>query len=568
MFPHFQQPLWLLALLAVLAAAGLFLVSEKTRTSAIQRFLGGRDEGEDRIRDRRFEVACLLTGMSLIIIALAQPSWREVPEEVANEGRDVIFLLDVSRSMLASDLQPDRLTSAKTAIRDCVGSLENHRIGLVAFAGSSSILCPLTRDYAFFYDKLEEANPEIVDQGGTRIGDAILKTADKLLSEERRGLQDVVLLSDGGDQESKPKDAAAEMDKLGVHFVVIGVGDARVGARVPARVEEGQPAAFTMHDGREVWSRLEAQSLDFLAKACRHGVFLNAGTRALPLGDIYAKLVAHFRQSNTSEAHDEMMRWEQTFPVFLAAALVLLAPPFVRWAWGRKSASAAALLVLGVLLGAPSGELQAASDAENPRKMFKLGVQQLQAKNFTGARESFMLAAEHYEHPRHRFDAVYNAGIASFGEGKKTLEIEPGTDYKTARLYYEMARDAFRACLEMEPGHKDAAWNLEVTLWRLAKAESDDESNEDAPMDETDPQEGDPEEGEPEDAEGEFEESEADGDMEPSDQQSGENAMDMEAQDIPPPLLEPEDLLEQEEANAEARDKSKSGKYKAVEKDW
>ena len=564
MFPHFQQPLWLLALLAVVAAAGLFFVSEKTRTIAIQRFLGGRDEGGERIRDRRFEVACMLVGMSLVIFALAQPAWREVPEEVASEGRDVIFLLDVSRSMLAADLQPDRLTSAKTAIRDCVSTLENHRIGLVAFAGSSSILCPLTRDYSFFYDKLDEASPEIVDQGGTRIGDAILKTSDKLLSDERRGLQDVVLLSDGGDQQSKPEEAAAELERLGVYFVVIGVGDARVGARVPARVEEGEPDTFTMHDGREVWSKLEAQSLDFLAKACPHGVFLNAGTRALPLGNIYSKLVEHFRRSNASETHDEMMRWEQTFPIFLAAALVLLAPPFVRWGWGKKAAPAA-LLILAAWFGG-LGNSRAAG--ESPATYFNLGCKQLEVKNFTAARESFMAAAERYDQPQRRFDAVYNAGVASFGEGKKTLEIEPGTDYKTARLYYQLARDAFRACLEMKPGHEDAAWNLEVTLWRLAKAESDDQNDEDAPMDEKDSEEGESEEGEPEDSDGEFEESEADGDMEPSDQQSGENAMDMEAQDIPPPLLEPEDLLEQEEANAEAREKSKSGKYKAVEKDW
>ncbi|MFT5469811.1 MAG: Ca-activated chloride channel family protein [Verrucomicrobiales bacterium] len=564
MFPHFQQPWWLFGLIFVAAAAGLFFLSERTRKLAIRYFLGGREEANTSLRDRRFEVACVLTGMALLVIALARPAWKEIPEDVASENRDVIFLLDVSRSMLASDLQPDRLTSAKLAIRSCVRDLENHRIGLVAFAGSSSIMCPLTNDYSFFFDKLEEAGPEIVDQGGTRIGDAILKTTDKLLSEDRRGLQDVILLSDGGDQDSGPEKAAAELERLGVYFVVIGIGDARVGARVPARVESGQPPAFTMHNDREVWSKLETGGLSDLAKSCPHGVFFNAGTKALQLGDLYTKLVEHFRREAVVESDEQMMRWEDTFPFFLVAALVLLAPPFVRWGFANRGGATAALLLFAAMF---SGEIQAAGP-DDPQAKFNLGCQQLLVKNFLGARESFMAAAVDFEHPDRRMDSVYNAGIASFREGKKTLAIEPGTDYNMARLHFMMAKEAFRTCLQMRPGHEDTAWNLEVTLWSLADVEERQKSDEDTPVDEKDPEEGDPEDSESEENEGETEEAENEGEMEPSDQQQGEHAVDMEAQDIPPPMLNPEDLLEQEEANAEAREKSKSGKYKAVERDW
>lgn len=566
MIPHSQQPWWLFGLLFVAAAAGLFFMSERTRKLAIRYFLGGREEGKTSIADRRFEAVCVLLGMTMVVLALSRPSWTQVPEEVSAEGRDVIFLLDVSRSMLASDLQPDRLTSAKLAIRNCVRDLENHRVGLVAFAGSSSILCPLTTDYSFFYDKLEEAGPDIVDQGGTRIGDAILKTTDKLLSEDRRGLQDVILLSDGGDQGSKPESAAAELERLGVYFVVIGIGDARVGARVPARVEAGADPAFTMFEGREVWSKLETGSLQALAKACPHGVFFNAGTKALQLGDLYTKLVKHFRRSAVTESDEEMMRWVETFPIFLAAALFFLVPPFVRWGFSSR-ASRVAIFVL--LFGFSfSGELKAAGGPDDPNTKFNLGCKQLQAKNFLGARDSFIAAAEDFEQSDRRLESVYNAGIASFREGKKTLAIEPGTDYNMARLHFKMAKEAFRTCLKMQPRHEDSAWNLEVTLWAIADVEERQKSDQDTPVDEQDPEDGDPEESESDENEGEFEEAENEGEMEPSDQQMGEHSVDMETQDIPPPMLNPEDLLEQEEANAEAREKNKGGKYKAVERDW
>lgn len=566
MFPHFDQPLWLLALLIVAAAAGLFVMSERTRKLAILQFLGVSAEVAERLRDRRFDVGCLLVAMALVVLALARPAWRQIPEDVASEGRDLVFLLDVSRSMLASDLQPNRLETAKAAIRDCVKDLQNDRVGLVAFAGSSSILCPLTTDYTFFQDKLTEASPEIVDQGGTRIGDALRKTSDKLLSKDRRGLQDVILLSDGGDQESNPDAAVEELTELGVYFVVIGIGDARTGARVPTRVETGQEPSFAMHDGREVWSKLEARGLDKLARSCRHGVFLNAGTRALPLGDIYAKLVKHFRRQYVNEKDEEMMRWEQTFPFFLAAALALLAPPFVRWGWGRAS-PAASLAIFAIVLGiVPNAR------AENPVKLFNYGHTQIEATNFGGAIQTFMLAAEKFEDPQSRLQAIYNAGYASFREAEKTLAIEPGTDYEAAYHYYEVAAEAFRSCVRADPGYADAAWSLEVTLRHLVetaeKVENQSESDEDAPMDEGDPQDGEAEESSEDESEGEMEEAEGEGESEPSDQNAGENAMDMDAQDIPPPMVEPEDIFDQEAANAETREKNAGSKYKAVEKDW
>ncbi len=332
----FQNPAALLLLPLLPAAGFLFVHAERKRREALGQFAGARGESQGLIIDRRFEFACLIMAAGLIILALARPSWKQVPVEVVSEGRDVVFLLDVSRSMMAGDLVPNRLGAAKTAIRDCVENLEGDRVALVVFSGAASILCPLTTDYTFFFDKLDEAGPYVVAPGevrvgGTRIGDAIHKTCDKLLSTSRRGLQDLILVSDGGDQESRPEKAAKRLENLGVYFIVVGIGDAMRGARVPDLDESGRPTGFVTHNGREVWTKLEAAGLKSIALACRHGAFLNAGSRALPLGEIYPNLVRHFRRRGSGQT-EIVMRPEETFPAFLTAALLLLAPPFVRWA--------------------------------------------------------------------------------------------------------------------------------------------------------------------------------------------------------------------------------------------
>tara|TARA_R110002096_G_scaffold215310_12_gene403154 strand:- start:5630 stop:6709 length:1080 start_codon:yes stop_codon:yes gene_type:complete len=338
---RFQNPVALLLLPLLPAAGFLFVHAEKKRREALAQFAGSRGESQGLIFDRRLEFACVLMAAGLIILSLARPAWRQVPVEVLSEGRDVVFLLDVSRSMLAQDLAPDRLGAAKIAIRDCVESLNGDRVALVVFSGAASILCPLTTDYTYFFDKLEEAGPYTVALGevrigGTRIGDAIHKTCDKLLTTNRRGMQDLILVSDGGDQESQPTKAVKRLENLGVYFIVAGVGDDRQGARIPEYDEAGDLTGFVVHEDREIWTKLEAASLKELSDACRHGVFLHAGTQALQLGEIYQNSVRHFRTTGTGQT-EVMMRPEDTFPAFLAAALLLLAPPILRFAkYGRR----------------------------------------------------------------------------------------------------------------------------------------------------------------------------------------------------------------------------------------
>jgi len=581
----------LLIFLPILLA--IFSIAEKARGKAMFRFAGGRESGYDRQRMRRFYFLCTITSFGLIIVALSQPAFRKVPHQVSSEGRDLVFLLDVSRSMLAEDLHPNRLDASKQAILDCVKELEGDRIGLVAFAGSSSILCPLTTDYPFFKDKLAEVTPESVYQGGTRIGDAIQKTVDKVLTTDRKGYQDLILISDGGDQESRPEKAAAELEELGVYFIVVGVGDPIQGARVPAREgdEESEGSEFMMFDGKEVWSKLETQSLESLARACRHGVFLEAGRRVLPLGEIYPELVRHFRSQSTGET-EEMLDWEETFPIILGIALVflLVIPLMYRKPKPKplevpaeeetattsegaaaspagSSGTATAALILGLFLLAPATTSRA---ADSPTKIYNQACEQLEAKNFAGTVALFMEAAEGLDSPDLRFRAIYNAGVCSFSQADADAMLDP----QSSLVYYQGAIRAFRSCLDLQPDHPDALWNLELSMLRKQfvlkelQDNEDDSQNSEESEESDQSQEGESDESETEDEEGEWEESEEDGATDPSDQSSGPNSMDLESTDIPPPMVDPEDILQQEMENRELRQKQKSSKYKGVEKDW
>jgi Ca-activated chloride channel family protein len=107
---------------------------------------------------RPLKLSMLCAASVLLTIALMEPVWQKTPKELKKEGRDLVFVLDVSNSMKARDLIPNRLEKAKISITECVNNLKDHRVGLVIFAGSSSIRCPLTLDYEFFLHILSRVN--------------------------------------------------------------------------------------------------------------------------------------------------------------------------------------------------------------------------------------------------------------------------------------------------------------------------------------------------------------------------------------------------------------------------
>lgn len=332
----FQSPQALYWLWLLPALAFIFVYGEKACARARRRFAGSARVFAGGAPGRRWVRFFLRAGAAAcVVLALARPAWDPRPETRPATGRDVVFLLDVSRSMLADDLAPSRLGRAKLAVQDCVEKIKGDRVALLAFAGSSALLCPLTVDYSFFLSALKEASPESVERGGSLPGDALRKAGELLLGRGSDGAHtDLVMVTDGGDadmaDESFAEAAAAELGKKGARLLVVGIGDASQGRRIPETGADGS-RRFVQYRGREVWDKLHSGLLRKMAAATPGGVYFNAGTGNFDLGEIYETVISAADKGGLGER--TVVRYQEKFPLFLGVALALLA---LEMFWGAE----------------------------------------------------------------------------------------------------------------------------------------------------------------------------------------------------------------------------------------
>ena len=352
--------LWLLPVLAA-----LMVYASRRRREALRRFVEDAllaripaSSRPDRAR-RVLKGTLLLAALGLLVVALARPAWDAVTRDVVQRGRDVVFLLDVSRSMLAEDLPPNRLERAKLAVLDAVDRLEGDRVALAVFAGATVVKCPLTLDYGFFRMALDDASPLSVARGGSLIGDGLRTVLRDVFDSKRSNYRDVVLITDGEDHESFPLEAAAEAGEFGVRLIAIGLGDERVGQRIPVGSDRAAAAGdrknFLQHEGQEVWSRLDAATLRRMASATPGGRYLNVATGSIDFGSVYRRLVA------TAEGREIAVRTmdsrQEKFQIFLAICLLLLVLEMVL----PERVNARRAAVFAVVAALAPGLLQAAS---------------------------------------------------------------------------------------------------------------------------------------------------------------------------------------------------------------
>lgn len=270
---------------------------------------------------RSWKYIFVVLGFAVTVFALARPAWNPHPETVQRRGRDIVFILDVSRSMLAEDLVPNRLERAKLAMMDMVERLEGDRVALVVFAGTAALKCPLTLDYGFFSLMLEDVGIESIARGGTMIGDAIRRALDEAFDDQERKYKDVILITDGEDHDSFPVEAAEEAGRRGARIIAIGLGDENQGKRIPVTDEKGN-RTFLKYKGREVWSKLDASSLRKMVNATPGGRYLNVATGTIDLGDVYAKLIAGEEKREIESKTVKL--YEEKFQIFVSIAVFLL----------------------------------------------------------------------------------------------------------------------------------------------------------------------------------------------------------------------------------------------------
>ena len=303
---------------------GIYIYAGQKRRQALKRFIDARLLEKIQISispvKRRWKAAILIMAISFIILAAARPAWNPKPETIERRGRDVIFLLDVSKSMLAQDLKPNRLERAKLAILDTIDTLQGDRVALVVFAGNAVVKCPLTLDYGFFRLMLEDVTTDSISRGGTMIGDAVRTTLDEGFDDQVKEYKDIVLITDGEDHDSFPVEAAKRAGERGIRIIAIGLGDENEGHRIPVTNEQGEKT-FLKYKGQEVWSKLDADTLRKMVNVTPGGKYLNVATGTIDLGMVYRKLIASAEKKSLKS--ETIKRYEEKFQIFLAAALFL-----------------------------------------------------------------------------------------------------------------------------------------------------------------------------------------------------------------------------------------------------
>ncbi len=279
----------------------------------------------------------------LLTAAAVQPRCNPEEQQYRTSSRDVAILLDVSRSMLATDLQPSRLERAKDEISRLVDHLQGDRVGLVVFAGDAVIKCPLTRNFTYFKSVLRTIDTTSASAGGTNIGDAIRKATDDLLGleadespadaepgvgdrvmeEELRGRKesfaDLLLITDGEDHGSYPVRAAEHAAALNVGLYTIGLGS-ETGSPIAIQTPDGNVEYVKDRDGNVVQSKLDAKTLIEMTNAAPRGVFLPVGTQHFSLVEFYDQRIA---PNTRDEVTEKRVFWTEIFQPFLLAGLVL-----------------------------------------------------------------------------------------------------------------------------------------------------------------------------------------------------------------------------------------------------
>ena len=311
---RFANPIFLVLSLLV-PVAGLWWTFLRARR---EKALGALTLKVPKSSVSGLQTACIVVGLFLSLFAASRPQWGKSMEKTVTRARNVVIAIDVSRSMLAEDVRPNRLERAKADVADLIDSLEGDRCALVAFRRTGVAVCPLTTDHGYLRSALERMSPESAPRGETDLGGAI-RTALATLDPAADDHNAIILISDGGDLRGEALKNAEAARKRGIPIFTVGIGDPKRGATIPS--EDGR--GVVKFDGKPVTVKLEEAALDAIAKASggSYVPLATAGTAETTLGAIYRR---RLRQIALMEQNEEESRLGERYQFFLIPGLVLL----------------------------------------------------------------------------------------------------------------------------------------------------------------------------------------------------------------------------------------------------
>jgi Ca-activated chloride channel family protein len=520
----FAHPGWLVVgLAACLGALWTWRGYDARQRKALEAFisphLGLELTRSISVSRRRLKRGLFIAAVALLFAALAEPQAGFRWEQVKRRGNDIIFAVDTSRSMLTPDVKPNRLVRAKLAIDDFVGRLDGDAVGLVAFAGSAFLQCPLTLDYGAFHESLAALDTHIIPRGGTDISSAI-RAAQAALRNRAGSDKVLILVTDGEDLEGDALDTAkAALKQDGLKIYTVGVGSAN-GDLIPLPADQGG-GFLKDNQGRFVRSRLDESALKALAQATG-GSYAPLGAQNQGLEVIYAQALAplakHDLESRTEKVYIERYQWPLALCLACLLSSLLLgtrrrAPsrgttvtaagassgPRAAAAGGAATVACAAFALLLAAAGGPAqaspasaasayrrGDFStaqrdyseaAARDPSQPVLKFDAGTAAYKAGDFPVAAREFQSSLDasksgSAERLAQQQDAYYNLGNTLYREGQRTEKSDAGKTIET----WSGAVKAYDAALQLRADDADSKFNRELVNRKLEQLKKQQQS--------------------------------------------------------------------------------------------
>lgn len=333
---RFAEPMFLWGLLTLPLFALLFVYAYHRRKKLAARFvsLSMLPKLSTSVSPwrRLAKVLLLLLAIAFLFVALARPQWGRKMEHIERRGLDLVLLQDISLSMLAEDIKPNRLTRSRHEISAFLESLSGDRVGLVAFSGEAQVMVPLTLDYGTVQMMLRELTPGWL-MPGTNLENAIRKGMSLYKNSGTAGQYSVmILMSDGEELEAAAVNAAKEAAEMGIRIYTIGIGS-REGVPIPVPGKNGEVAYKKDVQGNIVTTRLEDGTLQEIASVTG-GLYFYASPGEFQLQKVLTEIASLEKKE---QASDRMENYQDRYQIFLGlAALLFLIEALVSERGGRK----------------------------------------------------------------------------------------------------------------------------------------------------------------------------------------------------------------------------------------
>jgi len=406
--------LWIIPLILVLAIAG------GVRRNKLLRKMFGTDERVARFSNvspgkRVFRIILLTLVVLLLAVAAARPSWGKQVMHNTSTGRDLLVVFDVSKSMLSDDVKPTRMDHAKWLVREIVKKNPGDRFGLIAFAGESFLVCPLTVDRASFIQLVDDLDTDTIPVGGTNVQLA-LEEAVRAFQGAQGMHKAVVLVTDGDELTGRGASVVSDLSKAQIPIFAVGVGDPSNPAVIRVPEEDGKLRILTDREGNPVRSPLNEPQLTELARRTG-GIYVRSTAAYSGIDELETRI----RQLDRKESENTVSTFRPIErPAYPLTAAIILLALFFCVSETRPRSAQTVLALAALLLFTASNESSAQSMSATAQ------IQQSQVTSAAPESEEEQSAPE----PAKSASELYNCGL-------EQQQVEH--DNEKARSFYERA---------------------------------------------------------------------------------------------------------------------------------